>query len=242
MKRNYPLLARVYLDLQRLRIAIESRLRILAVSQEDMETYKILSALHSRLLNEEKKWLKQIMELAKEHPIWEYCQKVKGMGAIAAVTFLGFIDPYKAVSAGKVWSYFGYAPSQKLRAGQKASFNTEAKGRAWLITRNVIMHKDPYYTPLYKKKKAYYMEKMGAYITNPQLCPKYEECKKKLMAKAKRLGREPKNFPCKKHIDSMARRWLTKLILSHALQIMREAEGLDTENLKSHRGYIPPPL
>jgi hypothetical protein len=62
------------------------------------------------------------------------------------------------------------------------------------------------------------------------------------MAKAKRLGREPKNFPCKKHIDSMAKRWLTKLILSHALQIMREAEGLDTKNLKSHRGYIPPPL
>jgi hypothetical protein len=45
------------------------------------------------------------------------------------------------------------------------------------------MHKDPYYTPLYKKK-AYYMEKMGAYITNPQLCPKYEECQKETYGKS----------------------------------------------------------
>ncbi|MEM2613257.1 MAG: hypothetical protein QXO15_03400 [Nitrososphaerota archaeon] len=127
--RNYPLLARVYLDLQHLRIAVESRLRELGESPEDMEAYRLLSALHSRLYNEEKEWLNQVKELLKDHPIWEYCEKVKGMGPVAALTFLGYINPYEAVSAGKVWAYFGFTPESKLKSGKKANFNPEAKGQ-----------------------------------------------------------------------------------------------------------------
>jgi len=239
--RNYPLLARVYLDLQHLRIAVESRLRELGESPEDMEAYRLLSALHSRLYNEEKEWLNQVKELLKDHPIWEYCEKVKGMGPVAALTFLGYINPYEAVSAGKVWAYFGFTPESKLKSGKKANFNPEAKGRAWLIARNVIMAKDPYYFPLYQKKKEYYMQRMGEYIEHAEKCPEFEECMRRLKAKAGRLGRAPKKPPCRAHIDNRAKRWLIKLILSHALQIMREAEGLDVSNLKSHRGYIPPP-
>ena len=238
MEHDYPLLARVYLDLQHLRIAVEARMRGL---ENSSEAYKLMQALKDRLKSEEKNWLSQIAKLMHEHPIWDYCKKVKGLGNVGAATFLGFINPYKAVSAGKVWSYFGLTPTSQLRSGQKARFNPEAKGRIWLIVRNVLMAKDDYYYPLYIKKKKYYMERMGKYIENPELCPDYERCKRMLMGKAKRLGRKPKKFPCKAHIDNRAKRWLAKLILSHALEIMREAEGLDTSNLKSHRGYIPPP-
>jgi len=238
---NYPLLARVYLDLQHLRMAVEARMRRLTSLPEDVEAYRLLSALHSRLLSEEKSWLEQVKALLKGHPIWQYCEKVKGLGPVAAMTFLGFINPHEAASAGKVWAYFGLTPESKLRSGKRASFNPEAKGRAWLITRNVLMARDEYYTPLYQKKKEYYMQRMGRFIEHPEECPEYEECMRRLKAKASRLRRAPKKPPCRAHIDNRAKRWLTKLILSHALQIMREAEGLDTSNLKTHRGYIPPP-
>jgi len=242
MKRNYGLLVRVYLDLQHLRIAVENRMKKLGAEEEDFEAWRIMSSLANRLKDEETRWLLQFKELVKEHPIWDYCEKVKGLGAVGALTFLGWIDPHKAVSAGRVWSYFGFAPKQALKSGEKANYNPEATGRACLLTRNVIMAKDPYYTPLYQQKKAHYMEKMGKFIDNPELCPDYEKCKRRLYAKAKRLGRKPKRFPCKAHIDNMAKRWLTKLILSHALEILREAEGLDVSNLRSHRNYIPPPV
>lgn len=235
----FPILGRTYLDLQRLRIAVESRMREL--NNPNLSAYSLMHELHQLLLTEEKSWLEILKEKAKDHPIWDYCERVKGMNVVAAVTFLTYINPYKAISAGQVWAYFGFVPGQELKSGRKASFNTEAKGRAWLIARNVIMAQDPYYYPLYQMKKQYYMEKMGKYVKEPTLCPDYQKCMQRLKAKAERLRRPLKKPSCKAHIDNRAKRWLIKLILSHALQIMREAEGLDTSNLKSHRNYIPPP-
>lgn len=242
---KFYLLARSYLDLQHLRIAVEHRIRKIKESGFDLEENKpileVLEVLARELRLEEKRVLEEAKRFIRDHPIWSYCQRVKGMGDVAALTFLGFIDPYVADTAGKARAYFGLVPEAELRSGSKARFNPEGKGRVWLVVRNVIMQRDPYYYPLYQKKKAYYMERMGAYINNPQLCPNYEECKRRIMSKARRLGRPPKKFPCKAHIDNKAKRWLAGLIVSHATQILREAEGLDVSNFKKHRGYIPPP-
>lgn len=238
MIEGFSILGKTYLDIQKLRIAVESRLRTI---DPKTPSYKLMEELYELLKAEEKDWLEKLKEMAKNHPIWSYCERVKGMGVVAAITFLTYINPYKAVSAGQVWSYFGLAPGQELKSGKKANYNTEAKGRAWLIARNVIIAQDPYYYPLYQMKKQYYMEKMGKYIEDPSLCPDYQKCVQKLKNKAERLKRPIKKPSCRAHINNRAKRWLIKLILSHALEIIREAEGLDTSNLKSHKNYIPPP-
>jgi len=239
-------------------MACESRLKKL---KEDEKTpkivYEIIKDYHHALKSEEKELLTRISEQLKKHPLWEWCQKVKGMGAVACLTFLGFINPYKADTAGKAKAYLGIIPTAGLRSGKKANFNPEAKGRIWLITRNVIMQKDDYYYPLYLKKKEYYLNTerkvldhdKGEWITfppfkeilkDPSKCPKYSQCIKELKRKAERLGREPKKPPCRLHLDQMAKRWLMGILVSHATELMREALGLDTTNFKAHHDYIPP--
>jgi len=77
-------------------------------------------------------------------------------------------------------------------------------------------------------------------IANPQVCPRYEECLERLKRKAKRLGRKPKKLPCRLHCDQMSKRWLMGILVSNAVELMREAEGLDVSNFRAHHNYIHP--
>jgi len=247
-------LARAYLDLQHLRMACEARLRKLYKdAPEAVKT--IMQDYHLALKNEEKELLARITEQLKEHPLWQWCERVKGMGSVACMTFLGFINPFVADTAGKAKAYLGLVPGKGLKSGKQPRINPEAKGRIWLITRNVIMARDDYYYKLYQSKKQYYMETsrkvfldgkwvewppFKEIITVPEKCPRYEECLKRLMGKAERMKRKPKKLPCKKHVDSMAKRWLMGLLVSHATELMRRAECLSVDNFKAHKNYIPP--
>ena len=117
------------------------------------------------------------------------------------------------------------------------------------------MQRDDYYYPIYQRKKEYYLNNerevfmdgkwvkwppFKEIIEDPTKCPRYEECMQRIIAKAKRLGRKPKKPPCKLHLDNMAKRFLMGILVSHAAQLMREAEGLSVENFLAHRNYIPP--
>jgi len=240
--RSYRMLSRAYLDLQQLRMAVGARIRKLYREREpDPEILRIMKAYHARLLAEEKGLLREAMKRVGDHPLREWCGIVKGLGDVACLMLLGYINP-KAQSAGKVWRLFGQFPGARLQAGKRVVFDPMAKGRGWVIARNVVMAQDSYYVPIYLAKKEYYLKTRGmeAYILDPSKCPKYEPCKAMLEAKARRLGRKPKPPPCRGHIDAMAKRFMLKFILSHALEIYRQAEGYDVNALRSHRGYIPP--
>ncbi len=256
ISRPWHFLARCYLDLQHLRMACEARLRKLREKSNVPEfVMKILNDYHDALEAEEKRFLKELTPKIKSHPLWDWCERVKGMGPVTALMFLGYIDPYKADTAGKARAYAGLAPGREFKSGSKVKFNPEFKGRAWLIAHNVIIAKDPYYYKLYQEKKNYYLTTArkvwlnGKWVEwppfqkimeDPKLCPKYEECRKRLVGRAERLNREPKALPCRAHVNNMAIRWLAGLLVSHATELMREAEGLSTENFKRHHGYIPP--
>jgi len=248
-------LARAYLDLQHLRIACEARIRRMREQKVPENILEIMENYSQALRREERRLLNEITHDLKDHPLWRWCSNVKGLGPVACLTFLGFIDPVKADTAGKAKAYLGLIPGAELRSGRKAKMNPEGKGRIWLLTRNVIMNRDDYYYPLYQKKKQYYMETArkvfqdGEWITwppfreileDPSKCPRYQECVKRLVDKARRLRRKPKKPPCRAHLDAMAKRWLAGLLVSHATEIMREAHGLPTENFKAHHDYIRP--
>jgi len=251
---KWSFLARAYLDLQHLRMACESRLRKMP-KDTPKEIRTIMEDYHEMLKKEEKALLKRIAHELKQHPLWEWCEKVKGLGPVACLTFLGFIDPYKADTAGKAKAYVGVVPGKSLKSGKRLNINPEAKGRIWLLTRNVIMMKDDYYYPIYQQKKQYYLNNerevflngkwvkwppFKEIIKDPSKCPLYKECMERLIKKAERLGRKPKKPPCRLHLDNMAKRFLMGILVSHAAQLMREAEGLSIENFLAHRNYIPP--
>jgi len=247
--------ARNYLQLQKVRMATDARIRMLKKEanekgeQPDAAILSLRLQYRKMLFDDEKKALKMAHDVMKDHPLWTWCEGVKGMGPVAGLTIIGFINPYKATTAGHAKAYLGLIPSKedatvcmKMTSGEQANFNPFAKARVIQVAEKVVMAKDPYYYPLYLKKKRYYMEERGmaAYLEDPTLCPRYDECAKKLVAAAKREGRKPKPPACKGHIDAMAKRWLAELIVSHGLEIMRETEGFDIEVFKLHRGYIPP--
>jgi len=70
-----------------------------------------------------------VAEQLREHPLWSWCERVKGMGPVACLTFLGFIDPFVADTAGKAKSYFGLRPGARMRRGEGLRVNLETKGR-----------------------------------------------------------------------------------------------------------------
>jgi tetratricopeptide (TPR) repeat protein len=249
-------LARCYLDLQQLRQAVQHRLRRLRADPDaPKEIVSLLESHYSAIREDERNYRMGIRKLVEGDPLYEWCKNVRGMKAIAALLFLGFIDPYKAVTAGKAKAYTGAIPGSKLRRGERGKVNPELKGRLWFITNCVIMKRDPYYYPLYLRKKQYYLENprrsfvdgrwidwppMKEIIADPKKCPVYEECRRRLEEKARRLGRKPKENPCMAHVDGMARKWLMGLLVSHAAELMRESLGLDTSAFKAHHNYIPP--
>jgi hypothetical protein len=265
--RTYAYLSRNYLDSQQKRIANDARIQKLVnvlipekkynshekihrdwgdiitrikkhTPRYGVEGLQLLKELSDINRQEEQRTLKKATSLFSRHPIWSWCVNTKGLGPVAALTFLGFINPYVAYTAKSVWKYAGLDPDNKSH-----KWNRHFKGRLLgVIVTSLMRQKSPYYYPLYKKKKEYYLKDRGMeqYIEDPTKCPNYSECTKKLRKTAQRQNREPKKPSCKGHIDNMAKRWLAKILLGHALEVMKMHEGLDASVLRSHREYIPP--
>ncbi len=250
-----PMIARNYVDSQHSRISAEHRLRRmkeLGIEAED-PLYETQMRQFKRTKSVETSNLEDAKIMFSRHPLWEYCEIVRGWGPVACMTWMGYIDPFKAHTAGRVKKYLGIIPESGLKKGETAGYNLEAKGRTYIVMNNTILQKDPFYYDFYIKKKLYYGEterNIGGVkwppfddiIDNPELCPRYPECAKRLIGKAKREGRKPKKPSCKAHLNNMARRWLWGLLASHAAQIMREALNLPVDNYKTHEGYIGPKL
>ena len=250
-------LCRAYLDLQQLRMSCYHRLRKMKEAKAPQWLIQIMEDHYQTLKAEEKDLLEDISVKMKEKQplLYSWCENVKGLGVVACLMFLGFINPLICDTAGKAKAYFGVVPGAKLKAGKKGKYNPHAKGRLWLITRNVIMQKDDYYYPLFQKKKEYYLNtrrkvfRNGKWIdfppfkeiiANPKICPRFEECERGRKAKAERLKRKAKKPACKLHVHMMSVIWLAGILVSHAAELYRESLGLPTDNFKAHKDYIPP--
>jgi hypothetical protein len=109
-----------------------------------------------------------------------------------------------------------------MKRGEQGKVNRKGKGRTWMVTNNVIMRSDPYYSKFYRIKKAYLEQR-------PDLVHKKEQGEK----------------GWKKHIDNIARCCHTKIILGHMFEVMYlDYNGVDfyetEDSLKvRHRNFVP---
>jgi hypothetical protein len=237
-------MGRNFIGLQQMRMAAGARVRRFREEDAGAPLVQMQIDYIKVLTRDEKLLLKQMVELYEDSELWRWCGVVKGLGPMAAATFLSYINPYIADTAGKTKAYMGLIPGAKLQAGKKAHSNPQAKGRMYVVTSNVIRAQDPYYSGLYYIKKDYYLQddKMGLYLEDPTRCPDYAECHKKLATRAEKDGgRAIKKMPCKAHIDNRAKRWLSGILVSHATELLRIQEGLDVSAFHAHRGYIAIP-
>ncbi|GAH21305.1 unnamed protein product, partial [marine sediment metagenome] len=216
-----PMITRNYVDTQQSWISADHRrrrMRDLGIETDD-PLYEAQMRQSKRMKSVYTSNLEDAKLMFSSHPLWEYCEIIKGWGPVACMTWMGYIDPFKAHTAGRVKKYLGIIPGSGLKKGQTAGYNLEAKGRTYIIMNNTILQKDPFYYDHYIGKKLYYAETerdidgikwppFDDIIDNPEICPDYPRCAKKLIRKAEREGRKPKKPSCRAHLDNMARRWL----------------------------------
>lgn len=185
--------------------------------KETSDVYKLVIAHKERLHKQERDLLDQSVELFGDSELWKWCNEVKGLGPVAGMTFVGYINPRSYPTINTVWSQLGLTPTSKLTKGQQAKFNPLLKGRfLGVIGQNVIRSSDPYYSAVYRIKKEYYGQR-------PDLLD--------------RLENKPKGW--KAYINRMAVRVLTKLLVSHAYDVLKYDMGVTDKIVIDHRNNIP---
>jgi hypothetical protein len=185
--------------------------------------YQKIRELADSLRNDEKTALKDAMELVRLSAVWNWCKNTKGLGEVAGMTALAFINPEKCTTSGKTKAILGLKPGGVLKKGERAKYNPHAKGRFSLLTRNVIMQSDIYYSEFYRIKKEYYTRR-------PDIADEIEDEKEWKQSHEKGTG-------IHKKIDSKARMWVTQLLASHATELIQRELG---NEIPKHRNHIPP--
>ena len=183
-------IGRVYLILQEKRQAAKQAL------DAKPRSSTILAWAESQLRMMKEEIVKRFVEKLEDHPILDWCRRVKGLGPVSALVYSAFINPHICTSPAKVFAYWALTPLGKRVRGEGERFKgrPELKRNAWYFATNVIMKKDPYYMPIFLAKKEYY----------------------------KSRG----DIETERKVDGKARFFLTKILLANAWEMMREGCGL----------------
>lgn len=215
-------LVEIYYDVQDVRIRSFNRLRQVGE----------VKGVNPNLLKELEKQVKDyITHEIKNLPIYKnFLKPIKGIGPILSGGILAWLDPHKADHASSFWRYCGLhvvdGKAIKRQKGKKLGFNVKMRVLAWKIGKSFVRQRTPFYRDIYDKAKLRETEKLGNPIENPQNCPNYKECAKRINQKAKRIKTSPKKLPCKLHIDNRAMRKMVKRFLADLWVTWRGLEGL----------------
>jgi hypothetical protein len=192
--------------------------------------HHILSAHEKRLKKQEADMVKDAAEIFEKTDIWKWCLRTRGLGPVAGLTFMGFIDPSRSPTLSNLWSLAGLTPGSRPKRGQQGHSNLIMKSRMWLIAGNTIKAQDSYYSKIYNLKKEYFSQR-------PDLLVQKEGPDK------------IKGWKGKMH--NYALRVLMKILISHAYEIImneyrgeggrvngEDYEGLTTEQRKQREKHI----
>jgi hypothetical protein len=181
------------------------------------QTFKRFNERFKDLEKLEKNILGDGEEVFGNTKLWEWCARTRGLGPVAALTFLSNIDVFTSPTVGNCWSNFGLIPGKTLKRGESTNFNPHVRARILgVICNNIIRSGDEYYAGVYHIKKEYHRAR-------PDLIAKQET--------------EPKSWDM--HMHRMSYRVLAKLLVSHAYQLIKADLGVGTEEIL-HRNPIPP--
>ncbi len=182
----------------------------------ESDEFKTMLVWKNRLAKDESDLLEQATGLFARSNLWKWCQSVRGLGPAAAMMFIGYINPDKADTVQKMWSYLGLTPNKSRKKGQQAKFNPQAKGRILGVTTpNLIRSNDPYYAEIYRIKKDYYRQRPDILL----------------------MSKKP-GFNA--HTDKMSKRNLAKIVVSHAFELLQRDRGMNPEPIANrHRNPLP---
>lgn len=127
--------------------------------RETNNIYKILLAHMERLHKQEKDMVADAADIFEKSKLWEWCLRVRGLGPVAGLTFMGYMNPAKTPTLGHFWSKAGLTPGSRLRRGEQGHSNPLIRARIWMVSNNTILATDSYYYQIYVLKKEYYRKR-----------------------------------------------------------------------------------
>lgn len=187
--------------MQRERIAFGNRVGALERADDtgDTESAALIARWYARFLDVEKAADEEIREAVKEHPVYEYICRVKGIGPLLAAQLVAQIDISRAPTVSALWRYAGYAvidgERERPRKGEKLHYNARVKKVCYLIGSSFLKSNSPY-RAVYDSGRAYYE------------------------------ANRPEWTKARQHMAAMRR--MIKHFLSHLWQVWREVAGLPT--------------
>lgn len=212
---DLPVLEYLRTTFQRERIRMGNRVAAVEDGRSGVEISTILR-YQERFSGLEKEVTCEIALTVKDHEMWDWLERVKGIGPGLAGCLLAHIDIEKANSVSALWKYAGLAVNDQGAAdrptkGQKLPYNAELKRICFLIGTSFLRANSPYRSE-YDEAKEFYQR------TKPDWTPK--------------------------HCDNAARRKMVKLFLSHLWAEWRQRRGLPVRepyalSVLNHDGYKP---
>jgi len=205
---------KVYMDLERLRVAQEVRISHLKLDNAPEAEIAPLQLVHDGLVRESNEIDKTIKKIVRIHPAWTgFLKDVKGVGEhLAGLVIGGIRDVTPLDTPSKVWYLCGLAvlegKTQRKTKGEVINFDMGLKsillGR---IGDQLLKNRDPFSRKLYDEYKAY------EFTRNPDIT----------------AG----------HAHRRAIRRVVKLLVSCMWRVWREGEGLPAANayVIAHGGH-----
>jgi hypothetical protein len=89
-----------------------------------------------------------LRKAARKYPIIQEMSKVHGVAELLALKVAVHIDIERCQKISSLWRYAGYGvvegSRERLKKGEKASFNRDLKTACWLVARSMIRLNSPY--------------------------------------------------------------------------------------------------
>lgn len=216
--------------------------------KKEHEPHEIISWFASQNKHLETQIAKALDAYSASRPeaIWARAQV--GIGPIIAAGLLANINLETTTTATKLWRFAGMDPTCIWEKGEKRPWNASLKVLCFKIGESFVKtcnNEQSFYGPIYSERKKLETERndKGLFKEQAESILKKKVFKKTTEAyKAYITGKLP---PA--HIHARARRYATKLFLSHYFEIAERAIGRKPTTPwiiehGGHRDYVPPPM
>ena len=170
-----------------------------------------------------------------------------GIGPVIAAGFLAHLDVTRAPTAGQFWRFAGLDPSVVWKKGQKRPWNASLKTLCWKLSDSFVKQRGSencFYGRLYEKRKALevHRNESGANAETAARTLTERTFRDTATREVYEAGRLPDG-----RVDLRARRWTSKLFLSHLHAVMHEIEygrpaprPYAFDHMEGHNDFIDP--
>lgn len=210
-----------YYQAQKDRIRTGNQIR---AASEAEEPHAVLAWFFGKAEDIEKSLKGALSTYAKSNDLGQWCLSIHGIGPVITAGLMAHIDITKAPTVGHIWRFAGLDPTARWKAGERRPWNASLKRLCWIIGGSFVkLRSSPndIYGKVYEQRKVY--EQANNEAGNYAELAKRTIEEKRIRDKATRSRYEEGKLPDGR-IENRARRYATKLFLSHYHHVAYEIE------------------